>query len=67
MRQFRISPHAIIRGMVKAKQSAKAILEALKVEMAQPHITASALGALYRCDVEQQKLVLVDEYMHRWK
>jgi hypothetical protein len=53
--------------MEKAKKSANAILDALKVEMAQPHITASALAALYRCDAEQQKLVLVDGFMHRWK
>jgi hypothetical protein len=53
--------------MVKAENSAKAILEALKVEMAQRHITASALAALYRCDAEQQKLVLIDGFMHRWK
>jgi hypothetical protein len=54
-------------GMMKTQKSANAILEALKVEMAQPHITASALAALHRCDAEQQKLVLVDGFMHRWR
>jgi hypothetical protein len=43
--------------MVKEKQSAKAILEALKIEMAQPHMTASALAVLCP-DAEQRKFVL---------
>jgi hypothetical protein len=43
--------------MVKEKQSAKAILEALKIEMARPHMTASALLVLCP-DAEQRKLVL---------
>jgi hypothetical protein len=43
--------------MVKEKQSAKAVLEALKIEMAQPHMTASALAVL-RPDAEQRKLIL---------
>lgn len=34
-------------GMVKGKKSAKAILEALKIEMAHPHVTASALAAMF--------------------
>jgi hypothetical protein len=43
--------------MVKERKSAKAILEALKIEMAQPHMTASALLAL--CPyTEERKLVL---------
>jgi hypothetical protein len=33
--------------MVREKESARAIFEALKIEMAQPHITASALVAIY--------------------
>jgi len=43
--------------MVKEKKSAKAILEALKIEMAQPRMTASALLVLCP-DAEQRKLVL---------
>jgi hypothetical protein len=43
--------------MVKEKQSAKAVLEALKIDMAQPHMTASALAVLCP-DAEQRKLIL---------
>jgi hypothetical protein len=43
--------------MVKEKQSAKTILEALKIETAQPHMTASALAVLCP-DAEQRKFVL---------
>jgi hypothetical protein len=46
--------------MGKSKKSAKAILEALKIEMAQPHITKSALAALYLCDPDVQTFVSID-------
>jgi hypothetical protein len=47
--------------MVKEEKSAKAILEALKIEMAQPHMTASALLVL--CPyAEQRKVVLIDPH-----
>jgi hypothetical protein len=45
--------------MVREKKLAKAVLAALKIEMAQPHITASALAALYP-DAERRKLILSD-------
>jgi hypothetical protein len=41
--------------MVRKTNSARAIFEALKIEMAQPHITASALAAIY--DERQQPKV----------
>jgi hypothetical protein len=44
--------------MVKEKKSAKAILEALKIEMAQPHMTASALLVL--CPYAEQRKVVLD-------
>jgi hypothetical protein len=51
--------------MVREKKSVKAILAALKIEMAQPHITASALAALYP-DAELQKLILSERVdLHR--
>jgi hypothetical protein len=53
--------------MASTKKSAKAIFEALKVEMAQPHITASVLEWLCRCDAKQQELVLIAGFLHRWK
>ena len=31
----------------QSRKSAKAILDSLKIEMAKPHITASAMAALY--------------------
>jgi hypothetical protein len=42
--------------MVKEKL-AKAVLAALKIEMAQPHITASALAAMYLGAVRPGKRV----------
>jgi hypothetical protein len=44
--------------MVKEKKSAKAILEALKIEMAQPHMTASALLVL--CPYAEQRQLVLD-------
>ena len=41
--------------MTREKKSARAIFEALKIEMAQPHITASALAAI--CQERQQPKV----------
>lgn len=45
--------------MVREKKSAKAVLAALKIEMAPPHITSSALAVL-RPDAEQRMLILSD-------
>jgi hypothetical protein len=44
--------------MVREKKSAKAVLAALKIEMA-PHITSSALAVLHP-DAEQRMLILSD-------
>jgi hypothetical protein len=44
--------------VVKEKKSLNAILEALKIEMAQPHMTASALLVLCPC-AERRNGVLV--------
>ena len=44
--------------MVKEKKSAKATLEALKIEMARPHMTASALLVLCPYAEPRKKLVL---------
>jgi len=41
--------------MVREKKLAKAVPAALKIEMAQAHITASALAALY--SAEHRKLI----------
>jgi hypothetical protein len=43
--------------MVKEKKSAKAILEAFKIEMAQPHMTASALLVLCPFTQPRKKLL----------
>jgi len=48
--------------MVKEKQSAKTILEALKIGMAQPHMTASALLVLCPYAEERKSLFLIDPH-----
>jgi hypothetical protein len=43
--------------MVKEKKLAKAVLAALKIEMALPQVTASALAAIYPDAVRAEKRV----------